>query len=110
MSANDKNTRDTGSPHNEGPGALSAEVAFVLADELTASETHRQRVAPSDVEATLATQPILVVLDRLEATMSFDASHDWVMRPQPALDGLRPVDALAGGHVGDVLSAIEAIE
>jgi hypothetical protein len=102
-------TASAGSPR--GPlGWLSAEVAFVLAEELTVGErpvAPRRRVAPEDVQSVLATRPIKVVLDRLETRMSFDASHDWVMRPQPALDGVRPVDALAKGCVREVLSAIE---
>jgi len=109
MSTTSKHEPDAGAP--QGPsGSLSAEVAFVLAEELTAGERPavlRRRVAPEDVQAVLATRPIKVVLDRLETWMSFDASHDWVMKPQPALDGVRPVDALANGCVREVLSAIE---
>jgi Protein of unknown function (DUF2384) len=88
---------------------MSSEVAFVLAEELAVGEHLRRRVAPEDVQSVLATRPIMVVLDRLETRMSFDASHDWVMRPQPALSGVRPVDALAEGHVREVLAAVDAI-
>jgi hypothetical protein len=102
---------DAGTSGEPAVGLLDAEVAFVLAEELTAGEwevlPRRRRVRPEDVEAVLATQPIKVVLDRLEAHMGFDASHDWVMKPQATLDGLRPVEALARGWVREVLSAIE---
>lgn len=103
--------------HSVGPkaeqgfaGLLSAEVAYVLAEELTAGEgttAARRRVAPDEFQTALTTHPIKVVLDRLEASMSFDASHDWVMRPHPDLDDVSPADAVTKGCVRDVLLVID---
>jgi hypothetical protein len=103
------NAPEAGAPQ-EPRDSLSPEVAFVLAEELIDDErrtTPRRRVAPNEVQEVLATRPIKVVLDRLETQMGFDASHDWVMRPQSALHGLTPVDAIAKGQVREVLSAID---
>jgi len=89
----------------------SSAVAYLIAEELVAFECDTlpgQRVAPDQVEAALATRPIVVVLDRLETRMSFDESHGWVMKPHRDLGGLRPVEAVAHGRVHDVLSIIEA--
>jgi hypothetical protein len=88
----------------------SSAAAYVLAEELVAFESDTlpgRRVAPDQVDAALASRPIVVVLDRLEASMNFDQSHGWVMKPNGRLGGLRPVEAVAQGRVDDVLSIIE---
>jgi hypothetical protein len=89
----------------------TSEVALVLAEELLAFEfdaVPERRVAPDDIESTLLSRPIEVVLDQLETKMGFDESHDWVMQPQSALAGLRPVEAIAKGRVREVLSVIDS--
>ena len=89
----------------------SRAVAYILAEEMIAFECDTfpgQRVKPDEIEAALATRPIVVVLDRLETRMSFDESHGWVMKPNQNLGGLRPVEAVAQGRVHDVLSIIDA--
>jgi hypothetical protein len=94
-----------------GEVEFSSAVALVLAEEVVASESQTvpgRRVAPADIEAALASRPIVVVLDQLETLMSFNESHGWVMMPHDALGGLRPVEAIAHGHVRDVLSVIDA--
>jgi hypothetical protein len=85
---------------------FTQEVALVYAEELVAFEAGHvpsPRVRARDVKARLKSQPIEVVLDRLEMQMSFDDSHRWVMEPHELLGGLRPVEAVAKGDVEKVL-------
>ncbi len=93
-----------------GRVAFTKEVALVYAEELVAFEydrVPRRRVADQDIEASLRSRPIAVVLDELETRMNFDQSHQWVMEPHEGLEGLRPVEAVAQGRVEDVLRMIE---
>jgi hypothetical protein len=90
-----------------GRVAFTDEVALVYAEELVAFEYDQvplRRVPEKDVETSLRSRPIAVVLDRLETRMSFDRSHQWVMEPHEGLEGLRPVEAVAQGRVSDVLA------
>ena len=90
-----------------GRVAFTEEVALVFAEELVAFEYDQvppQRVPENNVETSLRSRPIAVVLDRLETKMSFDQSHQWVMEPHEDLEGLRPVEAVAQGRVNDVLA------
>ena len=94
-----------------GSVAFTDSVALVYGEQVAALEYPQtpagRRVSPEGLEAALASCPIAVVLDRVQERSSFDASHDWVMKPHDGLGGDRPVEAVEQGRVQAVLSLVE---
>jgi hypothetical protein len=93
-----------------GEVAFSSATVRVLAEEVVAADREGglagRRVADGERAAALRLRPIAVVLDELEARMSFEDSHGWVMRPNAELGGVRPVEAVDDGRAEEVLELI----
>jgi putative toxin-antitoxin system antitoxin component (TIGR02293 family) len=52
---------------------------------------------------------VLAVLDRLSATLTASAAHDWLFTPNGALEYHKPIDLLRAGEFRRVLGAIDAL-
>jgi putative toxin-antitoxin system antitoxin component (TIGR02293 family) len=52
---------------------------------------------------------VLAVLERLAATMTPAAAHDWLFSPNPLLEYQKPIDLLRAGNYRLVLGAIDAL-
>ena len=52
---------------------------------------------------------MVAVFDRLTATLTPAAAHDWLFTPNGALDYHKPIDLLRGGEFRQVLGAIDAL-
>ena len=51
----------------------------------------------------------VAVFDRLSATLTPSAAHDWLFTPNAALDYHKPIDLLRDGEFRRVLGAIDAL-
>ena len=51
----------------------------------------------------------IAVFDRLSATLTPAAAHDWLYTPNAALDHHKPIDLLRAGEFRQVLGAIDAL-
>jgi putative toxin-antitoxin system antitoxin component (TIGR02293 family) len=52
---------------------------------------------------------VVAVFDRLTATLTPPAAHDWLFTPNAALDYHKPIDLLRVGEFRRVLGAIDAL-
>jgi putative toxin-antitoxin system antitoxin component (TIGR02293 family) len=52
---------------------------------------------------------VVAVLERLSATLTPEAAHDWLFTPNPAFEYHKPVDLLRDGEFRRVLGAIDAM-
>jgi putative toxin-antitoxin system antitoxin component (TIGR02293 family) len=52
---------------------------------------------------------VLVVLERLSATLQPAAAHDWLFTPNAGLEYHKPVDLVRSGEFRRVLGAIDAL-
>jgi uncharacterized protein (DUF2384 family) len=52
---------------------------------------------------------VVAVFDRLTATLTPAAAHEWLFTPNAALDYHKPIDLLRRGEFRQVLGAIDAL-
>jgi putative toxin-antitoxin system antitoxin component (TIGR02293 family) len=52
---------------------------------------------------------VIAVLERLSATLTAEAGHDWLFTPNPAFEYHKPVDLIREGEFRRVLGAIDAM-
>ena len=91
-------------PSNQPP---SSEVLHVLAEDLVALTGDPPRAPRLSPDERAADHPVEAVLDRLEQSVSFDESHDWMLRGHVELDGLRPIDFMAQQRYTEVFALID---